>query len=239
MHVGRWIGLTSKLKRQTERTLLFSERSLPPITTVLLIISYFGTYYTSFGTAFPTWMGPLDMVVLFGHPFFYLSVGHVVFDTVMWLVAGTLLEKWTGFRVRNRLGIYFVCYLSSVATEYMKWKYVDPETPKFLGPSGMISAMVPFILFYYLFFHKQIVFKGPSVFAPFMIGVLFWWVVGPPFNWVGAPTRFVMPNIIMGLGGDTPVIHLLAFTFALVPASLLMLLEYRRRSRQERLPAST
>ncbi len=215
---------------------MVSERSLPLITTALLIISYFATYHTGFATGFPIWIGDLDTVLLFSHPFFYLSIRHLFFDTVMWLLAGTLLEKWIGFRVRSLLAIFAICYLSTLATEYVKWKHIGPTHNLFLGPSGMISAMVPFVLFYYLFFRKEVSFSGLDVFAPFGIGVLFWWVIGPPFSWIGAPTQFWIFEFTEL--GDTPIIHLLAFAFASVPAFLLMFLAHRRRSRQECSPAS-
>ena len=199
--------------------LLISARKLPLVTTGLLIVSYVASYSTHFATIFPLWIGELNTVLIFLHPFFHLSVGHLVFDTVLWLVAGTLLEKWTMLSRKNWGIVFIFCYLASLTATYMKWKYVGPRLVQGLGLSGMISATVPFLLFYCLFFCKEIRTRELTIVAPFGVGILFWFVIGPLFGGVTTTDTWSLIQL-----GDTSVLHLLAFAFSSVPAFLLMLL---------------
>jgi membrane associated rhomboid family serine protease len=219
-----------RLNAQTQAveygTSLVSARSLPPVTTLLLILSYAATYLTDFGGRFPLWIGDLNTALLFLNPFPHLSMGHLVFNTVMILIAGILVERWMKLRRRNLLSIFIVCYLSSLATFYMKSRYVGPILGFGFGLSTMISATVPFLLFYCLFFCKEIQLKGRAIFAPFGVGLLFWWVIGPLFNWLFVTKTWSITEL-----GDTPLMHLLAFGFALLPAFLLMYLIRRRTIR--------
>jgi CDP-diglyceride synthetase len=168
------------------------------------------------------------------HPVLQLSLEHLVFNTVLGLAAFTLLEKWTVLMSKNQRRIAFImCYLASLVAVFIKWKYYGPDLRLVLGLSGMISAAAALLLTYYAFFRKQIRYKGPSVLAPFAIGILFWWVIDPLFEWVFV-TRTWLPTEL----GNTSLFHFLAFLIALVLGSLLMLLARRRTSRQDHSLAS-
>jgi membrane associated rhomboid family serine protease len=190
--------------------------------TVLLILSYAATYLTDFADK----LRGLDTVVLVLSPILHLSVAHLVFNTVMGLIAGMLVERWMKLKRSSLFLMLIVCYLSSFVTSYLKWKYVGPNLGMGLGLSGIIAATVPFLLCYCLFFRKELSLRGRSVFAPFGVGLLFWWVIGPLFVWLLLTKTWSVTEV-----GDTPLIHLLVFGFALLPAFLLMRLIYRRTIR--------
>jgi hypothetical protein len=212
-------------------------KNFPWVTTVLLVASWVLYSLTRGFFTVPVWIGKFGFQALlfFFHPVLHLTLGHLVFDSILGLCAFLLLEKGTKLINRNQRGTIFVlCYLASLAAVFIKWRYVGPTLNLVLGLSGMISAATAFLFFYYLFFRREHSFVGPSGFAPFVIGILFWSVFGLLINWATVTLTWTWQTL-----GDTELFHLLAFGIASGLAFPLMLLIHRQAVRQERSPSST
>lgn len=199
-----------------------SVRKLPLVTIGLLIISYVVTYSTDFARSLPHWVGNQDTVLLFLHPFFHVSTGHIVFDTVLWLVAGTLAERWITFTRNKQIMMFITFYLSSLAA-YGLANYIKPYPVEVLGLSGLISAAIPFLLFYLWFFQEEISTKKLTIAASFGVGMLFWFIIGPILNWT------LSTNLSFGKLDNTSLFHSLTFICSLFPAFLLLRKQHRDR----------
>lgn len=186
----------------------------PPYVTIGLLATSWGIQYQAWSggaLAFPTPYRGLDPV-LFLHPLIHNNWAHLISNTVFGFMAGTLIESWMMIRCRNRWEILGLCYASSLAAAYLKWKYVGANLAMTVGLSGMISAAIMTILVYYWLFHGRIRLDGVGALAPLGIGFLLWFLVEPLYNVIYAPIQL----------SDTLNFHLIAFFVPLLPALLLL-----------------
>ena len=132
---------------------------------------------------------PFELGVAFLlHPIIHLNWGHLFLDAVLALIVGIMLERWAVLGFKSRLLIFGLCYFSSLTAVHMKWTYIGPTLDLTLGLSGMISAAIPFLVFYFWFFRKQLRFSGWNTLSPIGLGILLWFIIGPLFGWVCTQT---------------------------------------------------
>jgi len=189
-----------------------------PYVTIVLMLSSFGFYILPNRPALLVRLALDPSVRLAGvllHPILHTNITHLIGNTVLGIaIVGTLIETWMiQLRRLFRYGILFWCYLVSLGVAYLAWLRLT-GTGAF-GLSGVVSAAVPFTLFYYLTFSDRIDLVGLSVFAPIGVGFLIAALVLPIASGV-TESGYTLVN-------ESSMFHLLAALPSFVAALLLFL----------------
>lgn len=157
---------------------------------------------------------PIGQVLAFLlHPIIHVSVAHLLGNTIFGLIIiGVLVESWMRLlKRRARYTIFLICYLVSLGVGCMSWISPLGGHPP-LGSSGLIFAMLPFTVFYYLAYCGRIRFDGLNRFAPIGIGFVAAFLVLPfviGFTETG--------NLMVSHSAE---LHLFAAVFSSVAATL-------------------
>ena len=180
---GHRMGLNAYPTELQARLVLVSLKNLPCATIILVVSTFVLTYCVwASGVVLPLPISRYDFVDLL-HPLFLHQGYDILSETLLLLVAGTLIESWMMISRKWRIGILGLCYFVSLASITVEKYFLPQNQMPFLGPSRLISAALAFILIYYILFRKHIRFDWLGMFAPIGAGLLIWPLIDTFLRW--------------------------------------------------------